>query len=75
MTSLSTRFWTVVAYVRLRAHGADVGRGLRVRGPIRLHCHRTGRIRIGDSCRIQSGFAGNAVGGRRVCAFGQPSWT
>jgi acetyltransferase-like isoleucine patch superfamily enzyme len=60
---LSVRFWSVVAYARLRAHGAIVGRGLRVRGPIRLHCHRTGSIRIGDDCRIQSGFAGNPVGG------------
>lgn len=67
--SLSTGFWTAVAYVRLRAHGAQVGRGLRVRGPIRLHCHRTGSIRIGDRCRIQSGFAGNAVGGGGRMAF------
>lgn len=57
------RFWTAVAYVRLRAHGATVGPGLRVRGPIRLHCHRTGSIRIGRACRMQSGFGGNAVGG------------
>ncbi|MET0554022.1 MAG: acyltransferase [Vicinamibacteria bacterium] len=60
---LSTAFWTAVAWVRLRAHGARVGRGLRVRGPLRLHCHRAGSIRIGRACRIQSGFAGNAVGG------------
>jgi acetyltransferase-like isoleucine patch superfamily enzyme len=60
---LSIALWTLVARARLRAHGAQVGRGLRVRGPIRLHCHRTGSIRIGDDCRIQSGFAGNAVGG------------
>lgn len=60
---LSIAFWSLVARARLRAHGALVGRGLRVRGPIRLHCHRTGSIRIGDHCRIQSGFAGNAVGG------------
>jgi acetyltransferase-like isoleucine patch superfamily enzyme len=55
--------WSVVAYLRLRAHGATVGRGLRVSGPIRLHCHRTGSIRIGDGCRIHSGFTGNPVGG------------
>jgi acetyltransferase-like isoleucine patch superfamily enzyme len=60
---VSIAFWSLVARGRLRAHGATVGRGLRVRGPIRLHCHRTGRIQIGDDCRIQSGFAGNAVGG------------
>jgi len=60
---VSVRFWSLVAYVRLRAHGASVGRGLRVRGPLRLHCHRTGSIRIGDHCRILSGFAGNPVGG------------
>ncbi len=34
-----------------------------MRGPLRLHCHHTGSIRIGDHCRIQSGFAGNPVGG------------
>jgi acetyltransferase-like isoleucine patch superfamily enzyme len=66
---VSTRFWTAVAYARLRAHGAQVGRGLRVRGPIRLHVHREGTIRIGDRCRIQSGFAGNAVGGGGRMAF------
>jgi acetyltransferase-like isoleucine patch superfamily enzyme len=60
---LSTALWTAVARVRLRAHGARVGRGLRVRGPLRLHCHRRGAIVIGRACRIQSGFAGNAVGG------------
>jgi len=65
----STAFWTLVAYLRLRAHGATVGRGLRVRGPLRLHCHRTGRIRIGDRCRIQSGFAGNPVGGHGRMSF------
>lgn len=60
---LSTLFWTAVAWVRLRAHGARVGHGLRVRGPLRIRCHRTGSIAIGRGCRIQSGFAGNAVGG------------
>jgi acetyltransferase-like isoleucine patch superfamily enzyme len=60
---LSTAFWTAVAWLRLRAHGARIGRGLRVRGPLRLHGHRTGTIVIGRACRIQSGFAGNAVGG------------
>lgn len=59
----STAFWTLVAHLRLRAHEASVGKALRVRGPLRIHCHRTGRIRIGDHCRIQSGFAGNPVGG------------
>ena len=51
----SVRFWSLVARLRLRAHGASVGRGLSVRGPLRLHCHRTASIRIGDHCRIQSG--------------------
>jgi acetyltransferase-like isoleucine patch superfamily enzyme len=60
---VSTAFWTCVAWTRLRAHGARIGRGLRVRGPLRLRCHRTASIVIGRDCRIQSGFAGNAVGG------------
>jgi len=58
----SVLFWSLLARLRLRAHGATVGRRLQVRGPLRLHCHRTAVIRIGDDCRIQSGFAGNAVG-------------
>jgi acetyltransferase-like isoleucine patch superfamily enzyme len=60
---VSVAFWSLVANVRLRAHGAIVGRGLRVRGPLRLRVHRHGSIRIGDDCRILSGFAGNPVGG------------
>jgi acetyltransferase-like isoleucine patch superfamily enzyme len=55
-------FWSGIARLRLWAHGAEVGQGLRVWGPIRLHCHHTSSIRIGDHCRIQSGFAGNPVG-------------
>ena len=69
----STGWWSLVARARLRAHGATVGRRLRVRGPIRLHCHRTGSIHIGDDCRIQSGFAGNAVGsGSRMAVWVGP---
>lgn len=63
VAAISVQFWSAVARVVLWAHGARVGRSLRVRGPLRLHCHRTGSISIGDDCRIQSGFAGNAVGG------------
>ena len=70
---VSVRWWSLVARVRLRAHGATLGRRLRVRGPIRLHCHRTASIRIGDDCRIQSGFAGNAVGsGSRMALWVGP---
>ena len=60
---LAVAFWTGVARLRLWVHGGRVGRGLRVWGPLRLHCHPTSSIRIGDRCRIQSGFAGNPVGG------------
>jgi acetyltransferase-like isoleucine patch superfamily enzyme len=66
---LSVAAWSALARLRLRAHGARVGRGLRVRGPLRLHCHRTAEIRIGDGCRIQSGFAGNPVGGESRMAL------
>jgi acetyltransferase-like isoleucine patch superfamily enzyme len=65
----SVAWWSLVARARLRAHGAAVGRGLRVHGPIRVHCHRTATIRVGEDCRIQSGFAGNAVGGGSRMAF------
>ena len=73
---VSTVFWSLSAHLRLRAHGATVGKGLRVRGPLRLHCHRTARIHIGDHCRIQSGFAGNPVGGNgRMCIWVGPGAT
>jgi acetyltransferase-like isoleucine patch superfamily enzyme len=65
----ATALWSLVARIRLRAHGATVGRRLRVRGPLRLRCHRTGAIRIGDDCRIQSGFAGNPVGAARMAIW------
>ncbi|HEY7514831.1 MAG TPA: acyltransferase [Vicinamibacteria bacterium] len=66
---VAVAFWTATARLRLFVHGARVGRGLRVWGPIRLHCHPTSSIRIGDGCRIQSGFAGNPVGGSRRMAL------
>jgi acetyltransferase-like isoleucine patch superfamily enzyme len=66
---VALRFWSVVARARLLAHGASVGRGLRVRGPLRLRCHRTASVRIGDDCRIQSGFEGNPVGGESRMAL------
>jgi acetyltransferase-like isoleucine patch superfamily enzyme len=70
---LSVAGWTAVARLRLRLHGAEVGPGLRVRGPIRLHCHRTGTIRLGRGCRMQSGFAGNPVGeGHRLSLWVGP---
>jgi acetyltransferase-like isoleucine patch superfamily enzyme len=68
----AVRFWSLVALARLRAHGATVGPGLRVRGPIRLHCHRTATVRIGSDCRMQSGFAGNPVGGGRMALWVGP---
>jgi acetyltransferase-like isoleucine patch superfamily enzyme len=68
-THASIAFWSLVARARLRLHGASVGRRLRVRGPLRFYCHPDGRIRIGDDCRIQSGFAGNPVGGGSRMAF------
>jgi acetyltransferase-like isoleucine patch superfamily enzyme len=70
---LSLLFWSGVARFRLSLHGARVGKGLRVRGPLRLHCHRTGSISIGESCRIQSGFAGNPVGGSRMAIWVGPA--
>jgi acetyltransferase-like isoleucine patch superfamily enzyme len=66
---VATRFWSLVAYMKLRAHGATVGPGLRVRGPIHLHCHHSASIQIGRDCRVNSGFAGNAVGGSTRMAF------
>lgn len=60
---VSETVWTLVARLRLWTHGASVGRGLRVRGPLHLHCHRSAAIRIGHGCRIQSGFSRNPVGG------------
>jgi acetyltransferase-like isoleucine patch superfamily enzyme len=66
---LALRFWSLVARARLLAHGASVGQRLRVRGPLRLRFHRTARIRIGDDCRVQSGFEGNPVGGESRMAL------
>lgn len=61
--ALKTTFWTLLARVRLAAHGASVGPGLRVTGPIRLRIHPTGRVVIGAGCTFHSGFSFNPVAG------------
>lgn len=61
--ALATRFWTAVARLRLAAHGAEVGRGLVVTGPVLLRIHPTARVVIGEECTFHSGFAVNPVGG------------
>ena len=45
------------------ATGSSAGRGLRVTGLVNLYVHRNGRLKIGDNCRFNSGFAQNPVGG------------
>jgi acetyltransferase-like isoleucine patch superfamily enzyme len=59
----SSAFWTAVARARLAAHGAKVGRRLRVTGPLLLRIHPEGVLVIGDDCTLHSGFAVNPVGG------------
>ena len=62
-TALAARFWTLVARFRLAAHGARVGPGLRVTGPLLLRLHPTSVVEIGAACTLHSGFAVNPVGG------------
>ncbi len=68
----SVRFWSLVAYLRLRTHGAAIGRGLTVRGPLRLRVHRTASIRIGEHCRLISSFSDNPVGSARMSIWVGP---
>lgn len=56
-------FWTTVAYYRLRRHGAQIGPGLSVTGPLVLHIEAGSKIIIGRDCRINSGYQNNPVGG------------
>lgn len=52
-------------YIRLQLNGAQVGKHLRVHGWVDLHIHPRSKVVIGNNCRINSGFANNAVGGYR----------
>ena len=59
---IATAWFTRLAYIRLAFHGARIGSHLSVRGPLNLHIHHSGRIELGDYCRLNSGFNSNPVG-------------
>ncbi len=60
-----TRSTTLIARIRIWLAGGKVGKGFVVRGWIQMHISPTGRIRIGENVRMNSGFGNNAVGGFR----------
>jgi len=62
-SALAARYWTLVARLRFALHGARVGPGLRVTGPLLLRIHPTASVEIGAGCTFHSGFAVNPVGG------------
>lgn len=57
--------WSCLMRWRLTLAGAQVGPRLTVRGWIDLRIERRAVVRVGSDCRINSGFAANAVGGFR----------
>lgn len=61
--------WTSIARLRLRHAGAEVGPGLKVDGPLRLHVEPGAKIHIGANCRINSGYSNNPVGGGQQTSF------
>lgn len=56
---------TLIALLRLSLRGAQIGKHFKVRGALDLYIQRKAVVRIGDNCRIKSGFAENPVGGYR----------
>lgn len=59
------RFYTAVAWVRLRLAGVQVGPGLRVYGWLDLEIHDYAQVVLGARVRLNSGFTNNPVGGFR----------
>ena len=59
--------WTLRARAALRLWGADVGKGLKVYGPLRIH--NEGKIIIGKNVQMRSAGSGNFVGGDRRVAI------
>ena len=63
----AARFWRLRARTALWLWGAEVGRRLKVRGPLRVH--NEGRLVIGDRVRMNSAGVRNYVGGDRRMAM------
>lgn len=56
---------TLIFRFKLIYFGMNAGKGLRVRGNVKLFVAPGGILRIGDKVRLNSGFANNPVGGHR----------
>ncbi|GJM29964.1 MAG: hypothetical protein DHS20C17_25990 [Cyclobacteriaceae bacterium] len=54
-------YYTLVASIKLKAMGAQVGTGFWMDGKIRLSI-ASGQVRIGDNLRLRSRYRGNLVG-------------
>ena len=60
-----TLCFSTLTWLRLKLAGAEIGPNLTVRGWVDLHIDRRAAVQLGANCRINSGFAVNAVGGFR----------
>lgn len=58
-------FYTFINQAKLRLMGAKLGKNIIFSGFINLVLHWTAQLKIGDNCRINSGFLINPVGGYR----------
>lgn len=66
----ATAVWTAIGRATLRLLGrACLGRGIRIRGPIRVRVFPGGRVTIGNGVRFQSGFPYNPVGSECVMSL------
>jgi len=61
--SVLAHIHTLALRVRFAFHQARIGRRFSARGHVLLHVDPSGRLSVGDDCRLNSGFSHNAVGG------------
>lgn len=65
LRALQYPYWTCRAKLGFWLNSSTYGSGLKVFGPLIIHVHRSGNLRLGNNCKINSGYALNRVGGEQ----------
>ena len=68
-STIRSPFYTPIAYLLFYLNGAKIGKGLKVRGLIKVFMTRRGKITVGTNLKINSGNNYNMIGRQQKTLF------
>lgn len=66
---LKSPIYTPIAYLQFYLNEVKLGKGLKVKGFLKVHITRRGKVNIGSSLELNSGANHNIIGRQQKCIF------